>query len=130
MSRVIGDRTIAIAFLIVLGPGFMLDGIVDYEIFINSAFARAYTESIALCIISAIMLGIAVTVQPERQKLVAICWMGGLLVAIGSGVFLLILNQPWLASGIDAQWQIPIPFCLALAATVIIRVRQARAYKQ
>jgi uncharacterized protein YuzE len=119
--------TLALASLIV--PLFC-EGFISYEIFINSAFTRAYLESIVIGVIGAIMLVIAMLVWSRRPALVIVCFFTGLSAVTVSGALLLIISQPWLGSGIGQQWQALVPLSFALAGAVAFNVRRRRMVGQ
>ena len=116
-------RMIPLVLVIALGPLFLGDGFIAYEIFINNAIERAYIEAIAISVVGAIMFGIALLAGAPKRPLVFASYLGGLYAIMGSAVFLFMIGQPWLGFGIVSPWLALITFSLALTGGVVFNIR-------
>ncbi|HEU4781963.1 MAG TPA: DUF2283 domain-containing protein [Ktedonobacterales bacterium] len=110
------SRRMIAPFLAIAYLPLLLDGLVFYDFFINNATSRLDVESLALCIIGALLLFAgALTVTWSRPLLFAL-YMGGIMLVLGSAMGSVLLGHfglPLLAFGL-------------LAVSFVIAVRHLR----
>lgn len=123
-------RMIPLFLVIELGPIFVGDGFITYEILFNITIERAYIEAIALGVVGATMFAIAPLGGAHQRPLVIASFIGGLVAVLESAAFLFSFGQPGLRFGIGSPWLALIPFGQALVGGAVFNIRYHRMIGQ